>query len=74
VGDQVLLDHHRHQRGEQPRVGAGPYLQVDVGQLGGLGAPRVDDDHASRGVTGDLAQRRARSGAGTPSTSYGTPR
>ena len=47
------------ERGEQPGVGAGPHLQVDVGELGGLGAPRIDDDHRPGRVAGDLLQRRA---------------
>ena len=43
----------------QPGVGAGPHLQVDVGQLGGLGAAGVDHDHRPGGVVGDLLQRGA---------------
>ena len=34
-------------------VGAGPELEVDVGQLGGLGAARVDDDEGAGGIGGD---------------------
>ena len=58
--DQVLLHEHADQRGEQQRVGAGLHLEVDVGDLGGLGAARIDHDQAARGVLRDLAQRDAR--------------
>ena len=49
----------RRRRGEAPGVGAGPDLEVEVGQLGRLGAPRIDDDQRPRRVAGDLLQRRA---------------
>ena len=58
--NQILLDQHRDQRGEQPRVGAGLHLEVDVRDLRGLGAARVHHDQAARGVLRDLAQRRSR--------------
>ena len=56
--DQALLDEDRHQRGQAPRVGAGPHGEVDVGQLRGLAAPRVDDDQRPLGIPGDLLERR----------------
>ena len=37
----------------------GRTCEVEVGQLGGLGAPRVDDDQRALGIAGDLLQRRA---------------
>ena len=50
---EALLDEHRQQGGEAPGVGAGTDLQVDVGQVGRLGAPRIDHDHRPR--SGSLA-------------------
>ena len=38
VVDEILLHQHREQRAQAERVGAGPHLQVEVGELGGLGA------------------------------------
>ena len=48
------------------RARAGP--EVEVGQLGGLGAPRVDHDHRPVRVGGDRLQRRAgvRDAVGVP--------
>ena len=58
--DEILLGEHADQRREQPRVGARLHLEMDVGDLGGLGAARVDHDQAARRILRDLAQRRAR--------------
>ena len=55
--DEALVDDGGGEGRDQPGVGAGPHLQVDVGQLGGLGAAGVDDDHRPGGVAGDLLQR-----------------
>ena len=41
---QTLLDHDVDERGEQPHVGARADEEMLVGGVGGLGAPRVDDD------------------------------
>ena len=38
----------------------GADLQVDVGELGGLGAARIDDDQRARRILGDLLERDAR--------------
>ena len=48
------------ERREQEGVGAGLHLQVDVGDLRGLGAARVDHDQRALRVVRDLAQRHAR--------------
>ncbi len=64
VGEQALLHQHRAHRGEAPGVGPGPDPEVEVGQLGGLGATRVEDDHRPLGVAGDLLQGGA--GVGDP--------
>ena len=62
VVDQALLDQHGAHRREAPGVGARAHLEVEVGQLGGLGAPRVEDDHRTRRVARDLLQRGAGAG------------
>ena len=59
VGVQALLDDDRDHRGEQPRVPPRRDTEVEVGQLGRLGDPRVDHDHRAAGVVGDRLQRRA---------------
>jgi hypothetical protein len=59
VVHEIFLHQHPHHRRHQPRVGAGLHLQVDVGELRGLGAARVDHDQGARGVLGDLAERVA---------------
>ncbi len=56
---QSFLPQHAEHRVQQPGVGAGPGLQVDVGQLGRLGAHRIDHDQRACRVAGDLAQRDA---------------
>ena len=56
---EPLVDDGRRQRRDQPRVGAGPHLQVDVGQIGGFGAAGVDDDEGPPRIAGDLLQRGA---------------
>ena len=62
VVDEVLLDQHRAQRRQAPGVGARAHLEVEVGQVGGLGAPRVEHDHRAGRVAGDLLQRGAGAG------------
>ena len=57
--DQVGLHEDRGQRRDQVQVGARSDLQVDICQLGGLGAHRVDDDHRAPGILGDLLQDAA---------------
>ena len=57
--DQVLLHEHGEHRREQQRVAAGLHLEVDVGDLGGLGAARIDHDQAALRVLRDLAQGHA---------------
>ena len=57
--DQPLLDQHCHHRREAERVGAGAHLEVEVGELGGLGPTRIEDNHAACGIVGDLFQHRA---------------
>ncbi len=59
MGNQILLDDHRHQRCEQKCVGPRAHPQMDIGQLGGFGASRVDDDQAARRIARDLAQRQS---------------
>ncbi len=60
VARQQVFLHEDAQHGrEQPRVAARLHLQVDVGQVGGLRAARIDDDEAALGVARDLAQRHA---------------
>ena len=53
--DQVLLEQHMHDGEQQRGVGAGPRRDVPVGQFGGAGAGRVDDDQRAAALT----QRRA---------------
>lgn len=60
--DEVFLHDDAEQRGQAPGIGAGAYLQVDVGQVGGLGAHRVDHDHGASGILGDVLQYGASSG------------
>ena len=57
--DQVLLHHHRAQGGEAPGIGAGPNLQVEVGQVRRLGAPGVEHDHGPGRIASDLLEGRA---------------
>ena len=67
--DEILLDEHREQRGEREGVGAGPHLEVEVGELGGLGAARVDhDQRALRDPSRSRAARRARAGSRATAT------
>ena len=56
VVDEILFDEHGEQAGEEPRVGAGSNLEVHVGELGGLGSARVDDDERPSGIVGDGLQ------------------
>src|SRR5262249_30634691 len=51
-----LLHERADERREQPGVGAGLHLEMDVGDLGGLGAPRIDHDQAAARVFRDLPQ------------------
>ena len=57
---RLLLHEHAEQRGQAEGVGAGAHLQVEVGELRGLRAARVDDDERARRVLGDLLQDDAR--------------
>src|SRR6185437_10436877 len=50
--------------GEEEGIRPRAYGQVDVGDLGGLRAARVDDDQRARRVPGDLLQRDSRAGDG----------
>jgi hypothetical protein len=50
VDEALLHDRRGDHRREQPGVAARAHLQVEVGELGGLGAARVDDDHRPRRV------------------------
>ena len=44
VVHEVLLDEDREHRRQQPGIGARADLQVEVGEVGGLGPARVDHD------------------------------
>ena len=46
-------------RGDAVGIGARPDLEEVVGELGGLGAPGVDDDHGTLGIVGDLLEHPA---------------
>jgi hypothetical protein len=59
AGHELFLHQHTEHRGQEPRVCAGFYLQVDVGQFGALGAARVHYDEAAGRILGDLPQRDA---------------
>ncbi len=48
--DEVLVEQHVHDGEQQRRIGAGPRRDVAVGQFGGAGAGRVDDDEPCRRV------------------------
>ena len=51
-----LIDQHGQQCGEQIGVATGPRAEVDVGQIGALGAPWVNDDQGTRRIVGDLLE------------------
>ena len=53
---EVVLHNDRHHRGQYPCVGSGLHGQVNVGQLGSFGTPRVDHDHGPVRIVGDLFQ------------------
>ena len=57
--DESLVHEHGGHGGDEPRVSAGPHLQVEVGHRRGLGDPRVDHDHRSAGIGGDRLERGA---------------
>src|SRR5437867_4313104 len=59
VVDEILLHEHAEQRAQAAGVRAGAYLQVEVGQLRGLGAARIDDDQRACGIARERAQHRA---------------
>ncbi len=52
----AVLHEDRQHRGEEMGVAAGERAQVDVGEVGGLGAPRVDDDQRAGGVVGEVLE------------------
>jgi len=56
---QLLLDEDGAQRGQQPGVAARAHLQVEIGELGGLGTARVDHDQRPGRILGDVPQRQA---------------
>ena len=56
VGEHLLLDEHGQQCREQIGVTTRPRPEVDVGEIGRLGAPRVDDDQRAVRVVGDLLE------------------
>jgi hypothetical protein len=47
---------------QHERVRAGSHLQVDVGEVGRLGAPRIDHHQRARRVLGQRVQHLARAG------------
>ena len=53
-------DEHAEQRGQAERVGARAHLQVEVGELRGLRAARIDHDQRAAGILGDLLEDDAR--------------
>ena len=58
--DEAFLHHHAEQRSEREGIGARPHLEVVTagadGEVGGLGAPRVEDDEGAVRVVGDRLQ------------------
>jgi hypothetical protein len=60
LGEEVFLHEHREQRREQPRVGAGLHLQMDVGHLSRFRAAWVHNDETAGGVLRDGFQCDAR--------------
>src|SRR5262249_33156583 len=58
--DEILLHEDGEDRAEAESIGTRTHLEMIVGELGGLGAARGDDDKYSMRVVGNLAQRRAR--------------
>ena len=56
VGEQTVLHEDRQHRRQQVGVATGPRAQVDVGQVGRLGASRVDDDQRAGRVVGELLE------------------
>ena len=66
--DQVLLNESAPEGCKQPGVGSRLHLQVDVGHRSGFGSTRIDHDHRSLGILGDLLERdaRARDAVGLP--------
>jgi hypothetical protein len=59
-GDQFLLRDHAAHGGETPRIGSWLDLEMEVGEIGGLRTSRIDDDHRTRRILGDLLERRSR--------------
>ena len=59
LGGQPFLDDHRDHRRQQPGVAARCDLEVEVGEFGGLGDPRIDHDHRALFVLGDRLERGA---------------
>ncbi|GGS91292.1 hypothetical protein RI060_01380 [Streptomyces janthinus] len=57
--EEVFLDQDTEEAGQAPGVGAWLDLEVDVGEVGGFGADRVDDDHRAGGVLGDVLEHGA---------------
>ena len=55
--EKVFLDDDGDESGQQPGIGTGTHLKVDVRELCGLGSPRVDHDHLARRVFGDFLER-----------------
>ena len=64
--DPALPQHQVQQAVEQGDVGAGQDLQVQVGGLGGLGAPRVDDDDFIAGLARPRILDAGETGSGGP--------
>ena len=61
-GEELLVgaaafEQQREDRAQQVGVGARPEREVQVGDLRGLGAPRVDHDQLARGVVLDRVER-----------------
>ena len=50
----LALDDQGDDRRQQEGVGAGPQGQVQIGDVGGLGAAGIDDDHLALGAVLDL--------------------
>ena len=60
--DETFLDDDGDERGQTPRIRPRLNCEADVGDLGGLGTARIDDDQRPVRIAGDLLQRRAGTG------------
>jgi hypothetical protein len=59
VVHEILLHEHGQQRTQTERIPARAHAEMMIGQLGGLGRPRIDDDERPVWIFRDLPEYRA---------------